>query len=404
MLKIAHVVRRFVFEEWGGTETVVWNTALNQRAQGLQPEILATSALAVRGDEVRDGISIRRFPYFYPYFPMPGRDTLALDKKGGNPYSLPLFRALKQGNYDIIHIHCGGRLAAICEHIAKRRGIPSIITLHGGAADVPPAELRELLRPVRGKFHYGGIIDRLAGLRTDPVRGADAVLCVGRTEEAKLRKAYPGQRIFYLPNGIEAAKFREPDTADVRKEFHIPEERKLILCISRIDYQKNQKILLNLLQKTEDTHLLLIGPVTAQWYCDELTAEVKRLGLTGRFTLVPGLPPGSPLLRSALHSAYVFILPSLHEPFGIAALEAWAAGAPLIASNAGGLKDFIRDGVNGLLFSPGKPEELFRAWEKMQDPVFRRKLAGNGSESVKHFEWSALTRRLTAIYQELKHG
>ena len=131
---------------------------------------------------------------------------------------------------------------------------------------------------------------------------------------------------------------------------------------------------------------------------------MKRLGLTGRFTLVPGLPPGSPLLRSALHSAYVFILPSLHEPFGIAALEAWAAGAPLIASNAGGLKDFIRDGENGLLFSPGKPEELFRAWEKMQDPVFRSKLAGNGSESVKHFEWSALTRRLTAIYQELKHG
>ena len=113
MLKIAHIVRRFVFEEWGGTETVVWNTALNQRAQGLQPEILATAALAVRGDEVRDGISIRRFPCFYPYFPMPGRDALALDKKGGNPYSLPLFRALKQGNYDIIHIHCGGRLAAL---------------------------------------------------------------------------------------------------------------------------------------------------------------------------------------------------------------------------------------------------------------------------------------------------
>ena len=38
-LKIAHVLRRFTFEEWGGTETVVWNTILQQRARGAEPEI-----------------------------------------------------------------------------------------------------------------------------------------------------------------------------------------------------------------------------------------------------------------------------------------------------------------------------------------------------------------------------
>ena len=43
-LKIAHVVRRFTFDEWGGTESVVWNTALQQRAMGLEPEILTTAA------------------------------------------------------------------------------------------------------------------------------------------------------------------------------------------------------------------------------------------------------------------------------------------------------------------------------------------------------------------------
>ena len=91
-MKIAHIVRRFSFAEWGGTESVVWNIAKQQLAQGLTPEILCTAALDKIGTEVVDGITIRRFAYFYPYFPMPAPDKLALDKKGGNPLTPELMR------------------------------------------------------------------------------------------------------------------------------------------------------------------------------------------------------------------------------------------------------------------------------------------------------------------------
>ena len=70
-MKIAHIVRRFTFSEWGGTESVVWNIALQQKAQGLTPEILCTAALDKAGVEIVNGITIRRYPYFYPYIPMP---------------------------------------------------------------------------------------------------------------------------------------------------------------------------------------------------------------------------------------------------------------------------------------------------------------------------------------------
>ena len=73
-MKIAHIVRRFSFAEWGGTESVVWHIARQQKLQGLVPEILCTSALDKAGVEIVDGITIRRFPYFYPYFPMPSKD------------------------------------------------------------------------------------------------------------------------------------------------------------------------------------------------------------------------------------------------------------------------------------------------------------------------------------------
>ena len=85
-MKIAHIVRRFTFSEWGGTESVVWHIAREQKAQGLTPVILCTAALDKVGTEVIEGITIRRFPYFYPYIPMPEKDKLALDKKGGNPF------------------------------------------------------------------------------------------------------------------------------------------------------------------------------------------------------------------------------------------------------------------------------------------------------------------------------
>lgn len=95
-LRIAHVLRRFTFGEWGGTETVVWNTVLQQRSRGVEAEILSTAALSVPGEEVRDGIPIRRFRYWYPYFPMTAQTRRELDKKGGNPFCPGLFRALRR--------------------------------------------------------------------------------------------------------------------------------------------------------------------------------------------------------------------------------------------------------------------------------------------------------------------
>ncbi|MBR2911207.1 MAG: glycosyltransferase family 1 protein, partial [Lentisphaeria bacterium] len=68
-MKIAHIVRRFTFSEWGGTESVVWHIAQQQKAQGLTPEILCTAALDKTGTEVIDGIKIRRFRTFTPTSP-----------------------------------------------------------------------------------------------------------------------------------------------------------------------------------------------------------------------------------------------------------------------------------------------------------------------------------------------
>ena len=403
-IRVAHVLRRFTMSEWGGTESVVWNTVLQQRARGVDAEILATSALSRPGEEQIDNVRVLRFPYWYPYFPMTKRTALELDKKGGNPFSPDLFRTLKKDRYDLFHIHCGGRLAVMCTLTAHRLGIPCIISLHGGFAAVPDEELRNMMAPVRGRFHYGGIIDRIAGYRRNAVEESDAVICISRTEKELLRKQFPGHRIVYLPNGVNCGDFAEKPPYTPRKEWRIPANRRLILCISRIDYQKNQKVLLEILPKDPESHLLLLGPVTSPWYCEEVKNHAKELGVEDRLTIIPGLPPGDPRLKAILHEADLFILPSLHEPFGIVALEAWAAGLPVLASGVGGLADFITPERNGLFFDPEKPESLILAYKRLaDDPGLRKKLIAHAREDVRAYGWPALTDRLLHLYEELLH-
>ena len=396
-MKIAHIVRRFSFDEWGGTESVVWHVVRQQKAQGLTPVILCTAALDKVGTEVVEGITIKRFPYFYPYFPMPQKDKFTLDKKGGNPLTPALMRELKNGAFDLFHLHAGGRIANYAMRIARKKGIPAVMSLHGGSCAIPEQEMALMLKPLKHKFSYGGIIDRLFRTRKAPESSADILLALSNEEVEKLQKRYPGKRVELFPNGILHRELPEPGT--FLQKFNLPENKKIILCISRIDYQKNQKIALEILKKHDDAHLLLIGPVTSQWYLDELLAEAKSAALEERMTVIPGLAPDSVELLQALKTAYCFILPSRHEPFGIAALEALDAELPLIASKVGGLKDFLVDGENALLFEDNDVESLLNAYGRL-DPL-REKLIAGGKATAAGYNWKCIAERLTSIYREL---
>ena len=289
--------------------------------------------------------------------------------------------------------------------LAHRLGIPCVTSLHGGFAAVPPEEVRKMMAPTRGRFHYGGIIDRLAGYRRNVIAESDAVVCISRDEETLLKEKFPDRRIVYLPNGVNCEDFAVKPACSPRAEWGIPANRRLVLCISRIDYQKNQKLLLELPVRDPACHVLLIGPVTAPWYHRELLDRARELGVADRLTVIPGLPPGDPRLKAILHEADLFVLPSLHEPFGIVALEAWAAGLPVLAAKVGGLKDFIEPGRNGVLFDPADAASLVREYDRlMADEGLRKQLAANALADVRAYSWEALTGRLLDLYGELRHA
>ena len=197
---------------------------------------------------------------------------------------------------------------------------------------------------------------------------------------------------------VDPRPFR-PDAGNFRQKYNIPENAKVLLCISRIDYQKNQKILLELQKKYEDTHLLLIGPVTAEWYFEELLRDAEKLNVRERLTVIPGLKPDNIELLQALKTAYCFILPSRHEPFGIAALEALDAEVPLIASAVGGLRDFLVDGSNALLFEDNNADSLLEAYAVLE--TVREKIINGGKLTAEAYDWHRISLGLTALYRGL---
>jgi glycosyltransferase involved in cell wall biosynthesis len=266
--------------------------------------------------------------------------------------------------------------------------------------------MEQMLAPIRKRFEWGRILGALLGSRR-VLEDAAALICVGGDEHEAAQRRLPNQRVELLPNGVDSAFFAEGDGAAFRAAHRIPTDRRILLCVGRIDYQKNQiglvEAVADVCSRIPEAHLVLLGPVTVAGYHQRLMDRIRDLGLGQRVTLVPGMSADDPLLRGAFHAAEVFCLPSLHEPFGIVVLEAWAAGLPVVASRVGGIPSFTTDGVDVLHAEPGDPEHLAgRLVELLEHPDLAARLAAAGREKARcDYDWSIISERLMHLYEDL---
>ena len=405
---IVHVPRRFVAHEWGGTETVILEISRQQQLAGLHPLIITSMALASQREESIAGIPVLRYPHSYPFFGLSTADRAAMDKKGGNLLSLSLLRALiRQPDVRIFHAHALKRLGGTVRTAARFRRKPYVVSLHGGIFDVPAAELSDLTKPIEGKFEWGRAFGALLGARR-VLDDADHVICVGASEAEKARASLPHDRVSYLPNGVDSARFSTGNGPAFRLAHNIPADAFLLVAIGRIDSQKNQLTLLEafarFLPSAPNARLLIIGPETQPAYAQQLRVFISANNLAHAVTILPGLGNDSHSLVDAYHAADVFTLASRHEPFGIVVLEAWCAAKPVVASRIGGLQSLIRDGETGLFFNPADPDAPSQLAAQLsllhQNPNLRASLGNAGrAEALAHYDWSRICLRLESIYQ-----
>ena len=405
--RILHVPRRFVAEEWGGTETVVLEISREQQRAGWQPEIITTNALAHQTSEIIGGIPVRRHGYFYPYLGLSAADKLALDKKGGSAVSLGLFNALMRADHvRLFHLHTMARLGGQVRTAARLRKKPYVLSLHGGAYDTQAAELKTMSDPTRGKLEWGKALGALFGSRR-VLGDADYIICVGQAEFEAAQKIVPHERVSALPNGVDPKKFQIGDGAGFRRKHNIAADAFVILCLSRIDAQKNQLALVEALARLcaaqPNAVLVLIGPETMPDYAARVRAVAVERNLTAHLRMLPGLRTDDADLVNAYHACDVFALPSNHEPFGIVVLEAWCARRPVVVSRLGGLRTLVREGETGLFFDPTAADATEQLADRLKllaaQPLLRERLAEAGWKEVQaHYTWSAVNEKLEAIY------
>ena len=403
--RIIHVPRRFVLDEWGGTETVLAEMVAQQRRQGWQPEIHTSQALSSVSAEVWRDVPIRRYSYCYPFFGLSAQQRHQLDKKGGNLLSLALFFSLLRArDVRLFHAHSLKRLGGAVMTAARRQRKPFVVTLHGGVFDVPAAEKSEMIAVQAGKLEWGKIFGAI--FRSRPLlEKADAVICVGRAEYDSARRSLSHDRVHHLGNGVDAARFSTGDGAAFRAAHGLPADAFVLACYSRIDPQKDQLCLVEAFDQLAaahpQLHLVIAGPCTVADYLAQLDRRIAASPHAARIRRLGPIASAGSALPDAYHGCDVFVLPSRHEPFGIVVLEAWCAGKPVVVAEVGGLRNLVSEGIDGLFFPTGNAAALAARLEKLlRAPALRTALGAAGRQLAgERYSWEKLAAETERIYQ-----
>ena len=410
MMRVAHILRKYDPMEWGGTETAIERLALGFVGQDVQSVVYAPRlAHATTGADplTAAGCVVRRFRAFVPVWGVSAERKRQMVAVGGNLVSFDLIGSLwREPGLDVIHSHVFGRLGAIGRVVARGRRMPFVLSVHGGAYDLPAAVRHELSTAAAGGWDWGKPLGLLLRAR-HLFKESDAIVTCNPREAALIRERHPGRRVFVQPHGVPAALFAPDNRSAARKAFPALAGRPVLLVPGRIDPTKNQTWLVAQAAELARRHprilLVFVGPCTNHEYCEALRSRITREGLHDCVLLAGSLPPGDPRLIGLLQEAQAVVLPSVSETFGIVILEAWAAGTPVISSRTSGATALVEDGVNGRLFDLARPASFHAAVDRLlMQPAQRVQWGAAGrAKVVADYDTAVLAGRMKRIYEEL---
>lgn len=231
---------------------------------------------------------------------------------------------------------------------------------------------------------------------------ADALIACSTAMRAELAHLFElaEDDVAVIHNGIDPRGWRASRrrVADARAHY-VPDGQPLLLFFGRLEHEKGAQDLLAALPRIRKaypgTRLVVAGEGR---HLPELIEQARKLRIRRAVDFVGHLADRA--LVAAIGAASVVVLPSRYEPFGIAALESAAAGAPLVASTAGGLGEVVLDGITGSAFPPGDIAGLTDSVLRVLDePTTAAKRARAARSRIgAQFDWRTIAEETTAVY------
>jgi glycosyltransferase involved in cell wall biosynthesis len=215
------------------------------------------------------------------------------------------------------------------------------------------------------------------------------------------------ERIHFIPNGVDSSRFQpNADSAWWRKKLAVLADEKVVLCPRRlakkngVSYFVRAAVLL-LREGLADTKFVISGDFEGPRVESEEALVAKLIADSGFETHFCSLGRVENKDMPGLYACSdLVVMPSLIEATSLSAMEAMAAGKPLVSTNVGGLPFLIRDGENGILVPPCQANALADAMRRLLDsPAKRTEFGKNGRTRVEmELDWKIIARRTKEIY------
>lgn len=332
--------------------------------------------------EVRSGVEILRVPV------LARRNRAAASMSSLLSYPpaawVSAARHLRRESFDIVSAFFAVPTGPASVPVAKLFGLPHVLTVLGGDIYDPSK---------RSSPHRSAVLRRVV---SSVMRASAEVVTESENirDHAYRHYSYDGP-IRIIPLGI-----RIPEVPSAsRKELGIPGDRFVLITVGRLVARKAVDRLIKLLAAVgrQDAQLIVVG---AGPELEPLRALAHRLDL-GDNVQFTGWVEEERKWR-LLRAADAYISTSLHEGFGLVFLEAMAMGLPVIAPDAGGQVDFLKDGATGFVTAAGDDEAMVRAVVAlMASPDEAKRMGEANRRRARRFSAEACADQYEALFQQV---
>ena len=298
------------------------------------------------------------------------------------------FNSLK---FDIVHTQTPFILGIMAANWAKKAGIPLVSTNHtlyteyAHYVPIRPKSITRNLLIWLMRWYYAKC--EAIVVPSNPVK--DMLLAYGIKKPIEVIKTG-------VVGSIRASDKR---IAEVRKNIKLNSSNNLILYVGRIAREKNLSLLLKAFKKVlltyPDTKLAIVGGGPA---LNETKAETKELGIISSVTFTGMLNRSD--LDPYYSAADIFVFPSKTETQGIAICEALSAGLPVVAVNAGGIPENIKDGEDGFLVNDDVDEFAEKLEILINDSKLRKDMGNAAAINACEFSIDRMVTDFEEFYRK----
>jgi glycosyltransferase involved in cell wall biosynthesis len=298
--------------------------------------------------------------------------------------------AVKEEKIDLIHAH-DWLVARTAIELKNKYGKPLVSTIHSTEVG-------------RRNGIHDSYQRTIHNVESQLVHQSDRLICCSQFMAEQISQTFgvPITRLDIIFNGVDTPKFNIKLNFQKAKEKFARRGEKLILYVGRLVYEKGVHVLIGalpkVLSKIPNLKLIIVGEGGMK---ESLQREAQELGVSDK-VLFKGFVDDE-TLRLLYKISDVAVFPSLYEPSGIAALEAMAAGLPVVVSDVGGLTETVKHNRTGVRVSPDNSDSVSLGVLKvLLNSEYANLLRRNAYNAVvSHNDWDSLVEKTVETYAKV---